>query len=226
MAVDFLFIFDILLSFRTGFLDEDNQLVTDGSRVAIHYLRGSFFIDLIGSFPLNFILDLTSPDGEADATARLNRQLRLLRVVKLNRLLRLSKLSKYLKQLEVRRPTTYYGTTDYGTASCGTAYYGTTYYGTTDYGTASCGTAYYGTTDYGTTDYGTAYCGTAYYGTTYYGTLKRSKVRRLVSSVRGTCQGLFCGLFVARCRPRLPATSPSCPRALLTPCGLFALGRC
>ena len=206
MAVDFLFIFDILLSFRTGFLDEDNQLVTDGSRVAIHYLRGSFFIDLIGSFPLNFILDLTSPDGEADATARLNRQLRLLRVVKLNRLLRLSKLSKYLKQLEVRRPTTYYGTTDYGTASCGTAYYGTT--------------------DYGTTDYGTAYCGTAYYGTTYYGTLKRSKVRRLVSSVRGTCQGLFCGLFVARCRPRLPATSPSCPRALLTPCGLFALGRC
>eukprot|EP00966_Prymnesium_polylepis_P016460 379542-Prymnesium_polylepis.1 len=77
---DIAFIVDIVLSFRTGYLDENNQLVANGRLIARNYMRGSFFIDLIGSFPLNFILDLTSSDDDGgSAAARLNRQLRLLR---------------------------------------------------------------------------------------------------------------------------------------------------
>jgi len=72
-------------------------LVDDGRLAALHYIKTSFFIDLIGSFPLNLILD-----GDDDNEyARLNKQLRLLRMAKLTRLLRLSKMSKYLKNLEL-----------------------------------------------------------------------------------------------------------------------------
>ena len=89
---------------RTGFLVE-GHLVTDSRLVAQRYLRSSFLLDLVGSFPLNLILSVVSSAGDEDDGgadfARLNRQLRLLRIVKLNRLLRLSKLSKYLKYLEV-----------------------------------------------------------------------------------------------------------------------------
>ena len=51
---DFVFIADIILNFRTGFTYE-GQLVTNGRRIADHYIRDSFFIDLIGSFPFNLI---------------------------------------------------------------------------------------------------------------------------------------------------------------------------
>ena len=100
-AIDFLFMLDIALNFRTGFI-VDGQFVTSHRRIANEYIRGNFVIDLIGSFPINLILDLAmADDGGADASSRLNRPLRMLRIVKLNRLLRLSKLSKYLKYLEV-----------------------------------------------------------------------------------------------------------------------------
>lgn len=104
--VDVVFILDILLSFRTGFLVDGHHLVTDGRLIAISYLRSTFIVDLVGSFPINLILELASPadysgGGQNDATARLNKQLRLLRIAKLNRLLRLSKLSNSLKAVEV-----------------------------------------------------------------------------------------------------------------------------
>ena len=79
----------------------EGQLVKDSQRIANNYLRSTFIIDFVGSFPLNLILKFVSDDGETSATARLNRQLRLLRIVKLNRLLRLFKLSKNLKYVEL-----------------------------------------------------------------------------------------------------------------------------
>ena len=73
-----------VLSFRTGF-EEKGTYVDDERRVALHYLQGSFAIDLAGSFPINLIMMLVDDDGESSATGRLNRQLRLLRIIKLNR---------------------------------------------------------------------------------------------------------------------------------------------
>jgi len=100
LLVDFTFIADIVLSFRTGF-EAQGLYIDDPMKVAAHYLRGTFVIDLAGSFPLNLIM-MANDNGEGggQAAARLNRQLRLLRIIKLNRLLRILKLSKNLKYLE------------------------------------------------------------------------------------------------------------------------------
>ena len=98
LSVDIIFIVDICLNFRTGFLI-DGLFITNECRIASNYLRGAFVVDLLGSFPINFILEAVNSD-DANAS-RLNRQLRLLRIMKLNRLLRLSKLTKYLKYVEI-----------------------------------------------------------------------------------------------------------------------------
>ena len=100
LVIDCSFLVDIAISFRTGYIVE-GKMVKDGTQIATNYLRGGFVIDLLGSFPINFFLALTSDDGtDGGGTARLNRNLRLLRIVKLNRLLRLSKLSRALKSVE------------------------------------------------------------------------------------------------------------------------------
>jgi len=103
LVIDSIFITDIAISFRTGYL-VDGRLQRDGWKIAKHYLRGSFLVDLLGAFPINFILPQnTGDDGEAQGDAsRLNRNLRMLRIIKLNRLLRLSKLSRNLKGVEMQ----------------------------------------------------------------------------------------------------------------------------
>jgi len=100
LLVDVTFLVDIVINFRTGFFEE-GQFVIDSTRIARKYLTGSFTIDLIGSFPLSLVLIAMDDDGENNAAARLNRQLRFLRIVKLNRLLRLVKLSKNLRHVEM-----------------------------------------------------------------------------------------------------------------------------
>jgi len=100
LLVDVTFLIDIVINFRTGFFEE-GQFVADSNRIARKYLTGSFTIDLVGSFPLSLILIAMDDEGENNAAARLNRQLRFLRIVKLNRLLRLVKLSKNLRHVEM-----------------------------------------------------------------------------------------------------------------------------
>ena len=100
LSVDFAFITDLILNFRTSYF-VDGHLERNGWLIAKHYFKGAFFIDLVGSFPLQIVLQYMSNDGESDSAARLNRQLRLLRLFKLNRMLRFVRLAKKLKYLEL-----------------------------------------------------------------------------------------------------------------------------
>ena len=74
LTIDCMFIADMLLSFRTGFL-VDGRLVIDNWLVARNYLRHGFVVDLLGAFPINFFF---TDDGKDDSATRLNRNLRQL----------------------------------------------------------------------------------------------------------------------------------------------------
>ena len=73
-------------------------------------MRGSFLVDIVGSFPLNLVLLSIYPDStfgdEAErgdntpGVDRLNRMLRLLRLSKLVKLFRMLKLAKYLEGVD------------------------------------------------------------------------------------------------------------------------------
>jgi len=107
--IDMWFITDIVVNFRTGYVVE-GHFVNGDRDAACHYLKGSFFMDCLGSFPLNLMLMAITPDnpygdvieGEGGGTdvGRINRMLRLIRMAKLAKLARMFKLAKYLDGAE------------------------------------------------------------------------------------------------------------------------------
>ena len=55
MIIDFLFLFDVLVTFRTV-IDEGTHLITDSVQVAKKYAKGFLFIDIVSSLPYDLIL--------------------------------------------------------------------------------------------------------------------------------------------------------------------------
>ena len=45
-SVDIMFIIDILINFRTTYVSENDEVVSQPSKIAVHYFRGWFIIDL------------------------------------------------------------------------------------------------------------------------------------------------------------------------------------
>ena len=95
VLIDVLFMVDLIVSFRTGYILE-GRLVKEERDVALHYLRGSFATDLLGSLPIALIAFATA--GDLEAEWRINR---LVRIFKLHRLFRLVRLSSSLKPVVV-----------------------------------------------------------------------------------------------------------------------------
>jgi hypothetical protein len=55
-AVDVTFVIDILINFRTTFVNGQDEVVSHPGRIAIHYLTGWFLIDLVAAIPFDLLL--------------------------------------------------------------------------------------------------------------------------------------------------------------------------
>lgn len=102
---DSLFLFDILVNFRTGVLRNDyiDEIILEPKEIAKNYLKTWFFVDIVSSIPLDYIFLLIKQSGEKYQLVRTGRALKVLRLVKLLsllRLLRLSRLVRYIHQWE------------------------------------------------------------------------------------------------------------------------------
>ena len=54
--VDIMFIIDILINFRTTYVSENDEVVSQPSKIAVHYFRGWFIIDLVAAIPFDLLL--------------------------------------------------------------------------------------------------------------------------------------------------------------------------
>ena len=54
--VDVTFIVDILINFRTTFINGQDEIVSHPGRIAVHYLSGWFLIDLVAAIPFDLLL--------------------------------------------------------------------------------------------------------------------------------------------------------------------------
>nr|CAH8867744.1 unnamed protein product [Trichobilharzia regenti] len=105
---DTLFILDILVNFRTGIIRNDfvDDIILDPTEIAREYVKTWFFLDLISSIPMDYVLFAFKgyEQGErAEHLVQAGRALRILRLAKLLsllRLLRLSRLVRYITQWE------------------------------------------------------------------------------------------------------------------------------
>jgi len=90
-VVDLFFLVDIIFTFFIPFRDPDtNVWVTDHKKIAIRYLKGWFWIDLLSILPFD-ILGVVL-DSDSVQTLKALRLIRLLRLIKLLRLLRTSRI--------------------------------------------------------------------------------------------------------------------------------------
>ncbi|KAI0980017.1 hypothetical protein GJ496_005538 [Pomphorhynchus laevis] len=95
IIVDITFIIDIFINFRTTFVNSNDELVVKPSKIALHYLKGWFIIDLIAAIPFDVILMILRKDfgGETTTLMGLLKTARLLRLVRVAR--KLDRYSEY-----------------------------------------------------------------------------------------------------------------------------------
>jgi hypothetical protein len=93
-CVDVLFLVDMIVSFRTAFLDADGVLNTLPWDITRNYLKGWFIIDFLSTAPIDRIVEAGSSEtSQGDTRAfKLVRFARLFRLLKLARMLKLFKL--------------------------------------------------------------------------------------------------------------------------------------
>ena len=51
-----MFIIDIVINFRTTYINENEDVISEPSKIAVHYFRGWFIIDLVAAIPFDLLL--------------------------------------------------------------------------------------------------------------------------------------------------------------------------
>ncbi|CAO78713.1 Potassium voltage-gated channel unc-103 [Caenorhabditis elegans] len=95
LIVDIMFIVDIIINFRTTYVNENDeacQVVSDPGKIATHYFKGWFIIDMVAAVPFDLLLVSTNSD-ETTTLIGLLKTARLLRLVRVAR--KLDRYSEY-----------------------------------------------------------------------------------------------------------------------------------
>ena len=100
--IDFLFLFDLVLNFRTAYFSSRGVLVSRPRAVAKHYLKTWFVIDFISAFPLDLVVLIFLGDDAVDQRnlLRVPRMVRMIRLIRLVRLFRLFRLSRLYRKFQ------------------------------------------------------------------------------------------------------------------------------
>ena len=56
LVVDVMFIIDILINFRTTYVNKNDQIVANPGKIALHYFKGWFLIDVVAAIPFDLML--------------------------------------------------------------------------------------------------------------------------------------------------------------------------
>ncbi|CAL8389189.1 unnamed protein product [Boreogadus saida] len=56
LMVDIMFIVDILINFRTTYVNVNEEVVSHPARIAIHYFKGWFLIDMVAAIPFDLLI--------------------------------------------------------------------------------------------------------------------------------------------------------------------------
>ncbi|UJR14106.1 hypothetical protein I4U23_001102 [Adineta vaga] len=92
LIVDVMFIIDLLVNLRTTYVERNEELVTRASKIAKHYLKGWFLIDVTAAIPFDILFSFVQTQGGGESTVLMG----LLKTARLLRLVRIArKLDRY-----------------------------------------------------------------------------------------------------------------------------------
>uniref|UniRef100_A0A8C8A4B1 Potassium channel, voltage gated eag related subfamily H, member 7 n=1 Tax=Oryzias sinensis TaxID=183150 RepID=A0A8C8A4B1_9TELE len=92
LMVDIMFIVDILINFRTTYVNANEEVVSHPAKIAIHYFKGWFLIDMVAAIPFDLLI-FGSGSDETTTLIGLLKTARLLRLVRVAR--KLDRYSEY-----------------------------------------------------------------------------------------------------------------------------------
>ncbi|XP_047226108.1 potassium voltage-gated channel subfamily H member 7-like [Girardinichthys multiradiatus] len=92
LIVDIMFIIDILINFRTTYVNHNEEVVSHPAKIAIHYFKGWFLIDMVAAIPFDLLI-FGSGSDETTTLIGLLKTARLLRLVRVAR--KLDRYSEY-----------------------------------------------------------------------------------------------------------------------------------
>jgi len=102
-TIHLMFSIDIIVIFNTVVYTEDYELIDSRKGIAILYLKGWFFIDLLAIIPFDLILKASDLNLQMIRVARVGRLYKLIKLTRLLRILKLikdkAKLMKYLNKM-------------------------------------------------------------------------------------------------------------------------------
>lgn len=98
--VDAVFWIDIVLNFRTAWVDVEGHMCFEWKECAMKYATGWLFVDVISCLPYDLFGTSNTGDQSNETTARSLMILRALKVLKLTKLLRVFRSSRILKRME------------------------------------------------------------------------------------------------------------------------------
>ncbi|KAJ8384846.1 hypothetical protein AAFF_G00197560 [Aldrovandia affinis] len=94
LVVDVMFIIDILINFRTTYVNHNDEVVSHPARIAQHYFKGWFLIDIVAAIPFDLLIFRSGSDEPQTTTLiGLLKTARLLRLVRVAR--KLDRYSEY-----------------------------------------------------------------------------------------------------------------------------------
>jgi len=56
LVVDIMFVVDIFINFRTTYVNKNDEVVSHPGKIAVHYFKGWFLIDMIAAIPFDLLL--------------------------------------------------------------------------------------------------------------------------------------------------------------------------
>uniref|UniRef100_G1LAK7 Voltage-gated inwardly rectifying potassium channel KCNH2 n=1 Tax=Ailuropoda melanoleuca TaxID=9646 RepID=G1LAK7_AILME len=92
LIVDIMFVVDIVINFRTTYVNTNDEVVSHPRRIAIHYFKGWFLIDMVAAIPFDLLIFRSGSD-ETTTLIGLLKTARLLRLVRVAR--KLDRYSEY-----------------------------------------------------------------------------------------------------------------------------------
>ncbi|XP_040473581.1 potassium voltage-gated channel subfamily H member 6 isoform X2 [Falco naumanni] len=92
LIVDIMFIVDIAINFRTTYVNVNDEVVSHPGKIAIHYFKGWFLIDMVAAIPFDLLIFRSGSD-ETTTLIGLLKTARLLRLVRVAR--KLDRYSEY-----------------------------------------------------------------------------------------------------------------------------------
>ena len=90
IIIDILLGIDIVLTFFSAYIDDEENLVKNHKKIIKKYLKSWFIIDIISVLPISYIFN---PSGRYSGLTKISKLPKLYRLVKLTKLLRITKMS-------------------------------------------------------------------------------------------------------------------------------------